>query len=137
MLTLRTFRAIVPLGHRWWTHSGWRNGTACSSAHRRCLIAWRRASDGCGWRLELAHTELQAAHDGLLLPFLVFCMRCFALLVGRFGLAVDDLKLADDEDHGPKCPRRRWRPLEQLSRKPHGHVDDIVNDAIVVGGEDV
>src|SRR5262245_58647769 len=56
-----------------------------SNGGRRGLLA---APPRC---FHLAHAELQSANDRLFLPVLVFCMGCFALLVGCFGLAVDDL----------------------------------------------
>ena len=80
--------------------------------------------------LHLAHAELEAAHDGALLPLLVLRVRGVAVLVRRLGVAVDDLELADDEDDGPERPRARRRALEELSRQAHGHVDDEVDDPV-------
>ena len=59
------------------------------------------------------------------------------MLVRRLGLAVDDLELADDEDDGAERPRARRGSFEELTREAHGHVDDEVDDPVVVGREDV
>src|SRR5271165_6683459 len=77
--------------------------------------------------------ELESAHDRLLLSLLVLCVRGLAELVVRFGVPVDDLEFADDENDVSERRRARRRSFEDAFRQAHGHVDDEMNDTVGLG----